>query len=75
MVVQAFGGHRALARGCFPARRLALRRRAAGVDPRQLARERAGRQASAVVPGKACSCSIVHIVLSRSVCVVHIIVQ
>lgn len=49
--VQAFGGHRALARGGVPARRLALRRCPAGLDPRELARERTGRKASCLIPG------------------------
>lgn len=51
MVIQALSGHRPLPRGGIPARGLALRRSAAGIGPRQLARERAGRQAPTLVPG------------------------
>lgn len=52
MVVQAFRSHRALSRGGVSPCGIPLCGCAAGLHPRQLAREREGRETPAFVPGE-----------------------
>lgn len=60
MVIQTIGGNRALPRGRVPPRWVALCGCAAGVHPRQLERERAGREASFQRTGKSTRTPIMH---------------